>query len=208
MLAQALSFLRGPAPITDRAGLVDFIESRAAFVVQKSIMDYSRARSGPFFTSLLKEEPFRQAVAWSRWTLYPTGLAMVGEMVDAFARSGGAAPVASAEGVARLAAAAMDVHAADQEIGTEAWAAARAELIDTLERLSGRPPKPVKDMPLAYWEHVFANMPIHENRREGDSEVVRNHLRSNLCAMYAELEKRITPGRLAALVTAPAAAGG
>ncbi|MFG1358054.1 hypothetical protein [Xanthobacter pseudotagetidis] len=208
MLAQALAFLRGPAPITDRAGLLDFIESRAAFLVQKSIMDYSRARSGPFFTSLLKEEPFRQAVAWSRWTLYPVGLAMVGEMVDALVRDGGAEPAGSARGVAGLAAAAMDVHAADQELGPEAWAAARVELVDTLERISGRPAKPVMDIPLAYWERVFANMPIHENRREGDSEVVRNHLRSNLCAMSAELEKRTTPERLAALVCTPAPAVG
>lgn len=208
MLAQALAFLRGPAPITDRAGLLDFIESRAAFVVQKSIMDYARARSGPFFTSLIKEAPFRQAVAVSRWTLYPVGLAMVGEMVEGFARGGGLDPVHSAQGVARLAAEAMDRHAAAQELEPQAWAEARAELVETLERLSGRPPKPVKDMPLAYWERVFANMPIHENRREGDSEVVRNHLRSNLCAMYEELERRITPQRLEALIAEPAPLAG
>ncbi|MEP9351280.1 hypothetical protein [Xanthobacter sp. KR7-225] len=204
MLSHALSFLRGPAPITDRAGLVDFVESRAAFLVQKSIMDYARARSGPFFTSLLKEEPFRQAVAVSRWTLYPVGLTLVGEMLDAFVRAGGADPVRSAQGVAQVAAEAMDRHTHAQELEPATWAAARAEMVETLERLSGRAPKPVKDMPLAYWERVFANMPIHENRREGDSEVVRNHLRSNLCAMHAELEKRVSPERLAALVVAPA----
>lgn len=200
MLSQALSFLRKPRPIVDGADLVDFVESRAAFLVQKSIMDYARARSGPYFTTLLKEEDFRAAVERSRWRLFPTGLALVGEMVEAFQRGAASDVAGGAAAMAQVAAAAMDRHPVPEVMEAADWRAARAQLVAELERLSGRAPKPVKDMPLTLAETVFDNLPIHENRRGGDFEVVRNHLRSNLCAMHEELEKRISPADLAALL--------
>lgn len=206
MLSQALSFLRGPQPICERAGLVDFVESRGAFLVQKSIMDYARARSGPYFTTLLKEETFREAVERSRWRLFPIGLSLVGEMVEAHLRTAGGDVARGAAAVAQVAAAALDRHPVPSSLDEAEWRTMRAELVASLERLAGRAPKAVKDMPLILAETVFDQLPIHQNRKSGDFEVVRNHLRSNLCAMHEELAKRISPPALAGLLLEPAPA--
>ncbi len=48
--------LRGPAE------LADFIDENAAFLVQKGIYDYSRARSGPYAKVLLADEGFQGAL--------------------------------------------------------------------------------------------------------------------------------------------------
>ena len=74
-------FRRKPA-IRDVAELADFIDERAAFLVQKGMYDYARARSGPHAKWLLGEAEFQERIDKSRWRAYPMGLAMVGEMVD------------------------------------------------------------------------------------------------------------------------------
>jgi len=74
-------FRRKPA-IRDVAELADFIDQRAAFLVQKGMYDYARARSGPHAKWLLGEAEFQERIDKSRWRAYPMGLAMVGEMVD------------------------------------------------------------------------------------------------------------------------------
>ena len=75
-------FFRRQPPIREVAELADFIDEQAAFLVQKGIYDYSRARSGPHAKVLLGEAgipgarstsragaPFRSASPWSaRWS--------------------------------------------------------------------------------------------------------------------------------------------
>ena len=73
-------FKRRRAPVRDPAELADFIDGNAAFVVQKGLYEYSRARAGHYAKVLFGEEAFKQAVEVSRWQAYPLGLAMVGEV--------------------------------------------------------------------------------------------------------------------------------
>ena len=40
-------YFRRKPPIRDVQSLADFIDERAAFLVQKAIYEYSRARAGP-----------------------------------------------------------------------------------------------------------------------------------------------------------------
>src|SRR6266540_3200560 len=69
-------------PIRDRAELADFIDAQSAFIVQKGIYEYSRARAGHYAKVLFAEEGFAQSVEHARWQAFPLGLAMVGEMVE------------------------------------------------------------------------------------------------------------------------------
>jgi hypothetical protein len=69
-------------PIRDRDALADFIDAQSAFIVQKGIYEYSRARAGHYAKVLFAEEGFAQSVEHARWKAFPLGLAMVGEMVE------------------------------------------------------------------------------------------------------------------------------
>lgn len=82
-----------PAPIVDMKSLADFIDDQAAFVVQKGIYEYSRARAGHYSKVLFSEPEFLDALERSRWAAYPLGLAMVGEVVEGVLRPHAADPV-------------------------------------------------------------------------------------------------------------------
>ena len=75
--------LRRHPTIRNAEALADFIDRNAAFLVQKGIYEYSRARAGHYGKVLFSEPGFQQAVEQSRWRAYPLGLAMVGEVVEA-----------------------------------------------------------------------------------------------------------------------------
>jgi len=79
-------FFRRRPPIRKVAELADFIDEQSAYLVQRYIYDYTQARSGPYSKSLLIRPDFMQAVERSRWSAYPLGLAMVGEMVEGVLR--------------------------------------------------------------------------------------------------------------------------
>ena len=51
-----------PAPVSDAAGLADFVDAHAAFVAQKGIYEYSRARAGHYAKVLFSEPDFQRAV--------------------------------------------------------------------------------------------------------------------------------------------------
>src|SRR5262245_40366535 len=74
------------SPITDMQALAEFIDTRAAFLTQKGIYEYARARAGHYAKVLFSESGFVEAVERARWSAYPLGLAMVGEMVEGVLR--------------------------------------------------------------------------------------------------------------------------
>ena len=75
-----------PIPIRNAEGLAEFIDKQAAFVVQKGIYEYSRARAGHYAKVLFKEPEFQAACDVSRWQAYPIGLVMVAELVEGVLR--------------------------------------------------------------------------------------------------------------------------
>ena len=81
-----LNFFRRPPPICDVPALAEFIDGNAAFVAQKGIYEYSRARAGHYSKVLLREPEFQAAAENSRWRAYPLGLAMVSELVEGVLR--------------------------------------------------------------------------------------------------------------------------
>ena len=91
-----LDIFRRAPPIRDAEALADFIDRNAAFVAQKGIYEYSRARAGHYAKVSFREPEFQAAAERSRWRAYPLGLAMVAELVEGSAARGrGGAPSAS-----------------------------------------------------------------------------------------------------------------
>ena len=194
-----LDWFRGSPPINDRAALVEYLDSRASFLTQKGIFDFSRAAAGPSFSQLIKEPEFAEAVDEARWKSYPLTLSCVVEMVDGVLRplAKGAMPLAEA-----LQAAAFEIidrYPAPKVIEATAWTEARTALGLRIIHIALHPPKHVKDIPLQIAPQFYDNLPIHERLRGSANEIVTNNLRTSLIRMHEEFTER---ANCAALVAA------
>ena len=195
-------------PIRDRAELADFIDAQSAFIVQKGIYEYSRARAGHYAKVLFAEEGFAQSVEHARWQAFPLGLSMVGEMIKGVLAS-------HATGMSRreildqltlIVLSVFDRYPVPPSIGEEAWLEARRDLAHRLDLVGGRAPKRVMDIPEPLAEAYFAMMPIHEKLRGRDFATTHNYLRVCLCNIHDELIMRMDKAALEQALIAGAAA--
>lgn len=184
-------FRRKP-PICDRDGLAQFIDEHAAFLVQKGIYEYSRARAAHYAKVLMSEQGFLDAVERSRWEAYPLGLAMVGELTEGILRPHlGEDRRAGLDALIAIVLDVFDRYPVPAPIGETAWREARAELSRRLDLVSLHPPKLAKDIAAPYAESYFSLMPIHEKLRATEFPTLHNYLKATLCNMHDELSKRI-----------------
>jgi hypothetical protein len=182
-------FKRKP-PIVSRADVVEFLDTRAAFMVQKNIFDYARALSGPFFSKLVLEQAFKEAVDKARWSSYPLALSVVTEMVHNALLKGGANSRELAAELSRCALEVFDRYPVPGAVGEEAWNASRETLVQRLNGISLHPPKEIKDIAVPIAQAVYDNLPFDQFLRRNDFEMVSHHLRVNLITMYQDFIKR------------------
>jgi hypothetical protein len=179
-------------PIRDREALADFIDAQSAFIVQKGIYEYSRARAGHYAKVLFAEQGFAKSVEHSRWQAYPLGLSMVGEMVEGVLRPhAGVDRRAVLDQTISVVLSVFDRYPVPPSIGEIGWQDARRELAHRLDLVGGHAPKRVMDIPDPLAESYFAMMPIHEKLRGRDFDTTRNYLRVSLCNIHDELIGRI-----------------
>jgi hypothetical protein len=185
-------FFKRRSPIRDGAALGDFIDRNAAFVVQKGLYEYSRARAGHYAKVLFADKGFHAAVENSRWRAYPLGLAMVAEVADNVLHS--EARDDRAEGLERLSALVLSVfdrYPVPAAIDPPTWSALRVELERRLKLIGLHPPKRAMDIPATYIHPYFDLMPIHEKLRGRDFPTTHNYLQVVLCNVHEELSERI-----------------
>src|SRR5262245_5696449 len=168
-------FFRRQPPIRDAEELAEFIDQQAAFLVQKGIYEYSRARAGHYAKVLFREEGFQQAVEHSRWTAYPLGLAMVAELVEGILRPYGERRP-QLDALRELVLSVFDRYPVPASLGAKVWAEARAELEHRIELLSLHAPKRAFDISEPWAETYFNLMPIFEKLRQPDYPTIRNYL--------------------------------
>jgi hypothetical protein len=187
-------FRRAPA-IRAIPELADFIDGNAAFLIQKGMYEYSRARAGHYAKVLMREPEFLQAIEKSRWQGFPLGLAMVGEMVEGVLRpSMGEEPRQQRSGLdslIELVLAVFDRYPVPPSIGSSGWDEARRELKRRLDQVGLHPPKLVKDIPIPLAEIYFELMPIHEKLRTPDFPAIRSYLRVSLINIHDQLIERL-----------------
>ena len=200
-------FFRRGSSIRDAAGLAEFIDRQAAFVVQKGIYEYARARAGHYSKVLFKEPDFQAACDVSRWRAYPIGLAMVAEVVEGVLR-----PLAAndenrqREALVSLVLAIFDRYPVPAAIGETAWTELRAELEQRLKLIGFHATKWAKDVPEQFDESYFNLLPIHEKLRGRDFPTTRNYLRVTMTNVHDELTKRLdAPATAQSLRTGPVA---
>lgn len=193
-------------PIRDIQALAQFIDENAAFVVQKGIYEYSRARAGHYAKVLFSEPGFREAVERSRWSAYPLGLAMVAEVIEGILRSpADDEPHAALRALSSLVLSVFDRYPVPVALGEPEWQAARAELARRLGLIGLHATKPAKDVPEPFVEAYFALMPIDRKLRASDFPTIRNYLRVTLCNIHEEFSRRADAPALAAILSGPPA---
>ena len=197
-------FRRGPS-IRDPGALADFVDRHAAFLVQKGIYEYSRARAGHYAKVLFREAAFLEAVEQSRWRAYPLGLAMVGEVVEGILRPHYQADrLRGVAAVCALVLTVFDRYPPPAPLGEAFWREARAELSHRLELIGLHPVKRVIDIPETLAQPYFDLMPIHEQLRGRDFPTTHNYLKVVLCNVHDELTRKMdAPAVAAALLADP-----
>jgi len=183
-------FRRQP-PVRDLGELADFLDAQAAFVTQKGIYEYARARAGHYAKVLFREPMFLEAVERSRWSAYPIGLVMVTELVEGILRAHMDSDRWRAVGaLCGLALSVFDRYPAPAPLGEAAWGEARAELARRLKLIGLSAVKPAKDIPEPFAQAYFDLMPIHERLRGRDFPTTRNYLRATMCNIHEEFSRR------------------
>ena len=193
---------RRPPPVRDVMELADFIDRQAAFLVQKGMYEYARARAGHYSKVLFREPEFQAACDVSRWRSFPLGLAMVGELVEGLLSSSRHEDrAAQVEAIRALVLEVFDRYPVPAAVGEQSWAELRAELDQRLKLIGLHPPKWAKDIPEPYWESYFNLMPIHKKLRGRDAPTTRDYLRVTMVNIHDQLAERLDAGTFATLLT-------
>jgi hypothetical protein len=195
-----LDFFRYRAPIDQAAGLADFIDRNAAFLVQKGIYEYSRARAGHYSKVLFAEAGYREAVERSRWQAFPLGLAMVTELVEGVLRPHVQDRRVALDALIAHSLSVFDRYPVPAELGADVWSQARGDLAHKLDLVGTHAIKPAKDIPIPFAENYFALMPIHEKLRSAELPTIRNYLRVTMCNIHEEFSKRADAPALAQML--------
>jgi hypothetical protein len=180
-------FLRRATPIRSSADLADFMDSRAAFLSQKCIVEICRVRAGVYWQKLFSETAFQTALDQSRWRAYPPCYAMVAEMVEGALREAAGirqrALPAAIEVVAQASFAKYAVPSGEPEAF---WENSAALVRERLAATQVGAPRPVREIPDPLARKVFEAVPIHPDLLTNDYDYVFNFLRMNLLRAHED----------------------
>lgn len=191
-----------PKPVASRDELKEFLASRAAYLVQKSIMEYTQARSNMMFSTLLSEPAFLTAYEAARWNSYPAAFSMIAEMADAMIRPHAQQnPLAIGARLTELGREVFAGFPVPQGQTAQFWEAAGDALDHDLGQAGLGAPKPVHEIALARAQEIFDNLPVHESLRRHDFEIFRNTLRFHMVEIGTEFGERADLPALARALT-------
>ena len=207
MLGALRRLASGRERVANPEGLADFLAARAAFVSQKSTLDYCRARAGVGWPQLFREDEFGRAMERCRWEAYAAVLGDVGEVALIYLRHAGFDGPPLAAGLAGVLGDALLRHPVPSH--RRGWDDAQAAQAAQLHRALMAPPRPVREVGHGSARRVFEVLPIHTNLKAHDREMVTNNIRFLLCSAYAAMEARLDGRALGVALTtagdAPAA---
>jgi hypothetical protein len=207
-LARALSALRQLlgsrrwAPVTTGQELADFLAAQTAYIAQRSVFEYCRARTGLNWEKLALERQFVDRLEVCRWESYAIVLAEVAELAMIRLRRDGAAdPQAYLPGLVAAAQAALLRQPVPGHRAS--WSDAADALEQHLARAVLAAPRPVHLLGLHSADAIFDLLPIHADLRPEDREMFRNTVRFAICGAFDAMSRCFDmPALEAALVAA------
>ena len=201
IFTRALRALRA-TPSSDPAALRDFLARQAAFVAQKTVVDYCRVKAGRGEQQTFANPDFQAALRHCRWQTYAGATQDMAALAEAWLRphaSGREAALAAA--LARMGAGLLAAPEAPPE-ERESLGAAAAALSLHLATLQAAPPLPADRLPLRAEAPLLATLPVHPDQRRGETPAIRGALRFHVVSTQQEMERAFDPAGLAAKLSA------
>lgn len=180
----------GPEPIASAQGLADFMESRAAFLSQKGVVEFCRVRAGVYWQKLFMEEEFQELLGVSLWQAYPACYAILAEMSEGMLR--GSAGLrrtqlpAALEQLARETFTKYDTPAGEED---DFWDRSARFVRERLDDTQSAPPRAIRYIAEPSAKIVFDSLPIHPSLLAKDYDYIFNFLRMNVLRIHEDLTK-------------------
>lgn len=177
--------------------LARFLEGQAAYVAQKTVLDYCRVKAGRSEKQLFSDPDFQTALAHCRWQVFFAALADVTALLEAHLRPH--APGQEALLADRLVALHQTALLSQPPPIEEAPSAADARdaLPHYLATLQLDPANPADRLPLLAEAILFATLPVHPEQRRGESIAIKGALRFQMVTTQQELERRFDAAKTA-----------
>jgi hypothetical protein len=163
------------------------MDSRAAFMAQKCVVEFCRVRSGVYWQKLFSEKEFQDELAKSRWRSYPATFAMIAEMVEGTLREAAGVRRRKLPGV--LTAASRSIFAkypVPDGLDADFWEKAAQLVAERLEQTQSAAPRPIRVVPDPTARLVFKALPIHQDILTRDYDYIFNNLRMNLLRTHED----------------------
>jgi hypothetical protein len=179
------------------AELGRFLHARAAYVAQKTVIDYCRVKTGRREKLYFSDPDFQAALLHCRWQVFFASVSDVAAVLEAHLRP----HVPGAE--ERLARSLATLHdgALTEEPPPPEEARGAAERAQAWPRhiaeLQREPPVSAHRLPLLAEPVLFATLPIHADQRLGEAPAIRGALRFHIVSTQQELERRFDAPQLA-----------
>jgi hypothetical protein len=170
--------------------LADFLAAQTAYVAQRTVLEYCRARTGLNWDKLFREQPFIDSLEVCRWEAYVEVLAEVAELaLILLRRQSPADPQAYLPGVAAATRAALLRHPVPGH--RTSWDEASAVVEQHLAQSLLAAPRAVHLAGFGAADAIFDHLPIHPDLRREDREMFRNSVRFALCRVFDEMTRRL-----------------
>ena len=187
--------------MTGAAELAQKPAAQTAYVAQRTVIEYCRARVGHNWDKLFAEASFVERLEICCREGYAVVLAEVAELaLIRLRRDGAADPEAYLPGVVRAA------HAALLRHPVPAHRASWTDAADAIERHLARAlmaaPRPVHLVGFQAAAAIFDLLPIHADLRQRDREMFQNSLRFAICGAFEETTRRVDVTALEAALLA------
>jgi hypothetical protein len=183
-------------PVATLAELADFLAAQTAYVSQRTVLEYCRARSGLNWDKLYREQAFVDSLEVCRWEAYAEVLAEVAELaLILLRRQSPVDPQVYLPDMAAAVGAALRRHPVPGH--RTSWDAAAAAIEQHLAQSLLAAPRAVHLAGFGAADVIFAYLPIHPDLRREDREMFRNSVRFALCRVFDEMTRRLDVPALA-----------
>lgn len=173
--------------LADREALADFLESRAAFVSQKCVYEYCRARSGINWSKLMIEPAFLEAIEVSRWEAFAAALEDLTVLLEGLLRPQDPATAARlADALTAIAAEVLARHPVPAH-RPQGWDEELAGLRQRLARLQLIAPQTAAEIAKTGGTRIYEGLPFDRSATKHDRELVTNAVRFNFCRIADDL---------------------
>lgn len=199
MLDKLLKLFRRPDPIGTSRELGEFLTGEAAFLAQKSTIEYCRARAGLQWQKLFGEAAFIAALERCRWEAFALVLADMMVVTEGRLRRQAQHPLELAEAVALLYERILESHPLPAHRAD--WADRVADLRQRLGRAQLAAPVRTDEIAGVSGRAVFDLLPIHPSLRGHDRLMIFNHIRFGMLTFAERFDRRVDAhGVLASLL--------